>query len=252
MGCSVVLLKCQSWTVLLHERQQFRCQHLITVVCGSEIALDYNQSGTTMETKWTPNHYAASTKSVNLLNTTLRVAFSRSTPHPYPAISKPKCETWLVTKDNVIPASLIPSNVSSGPFQTLTKVKWLENGSCVWSPSLQTSSPQSIPDGGWWHPTPEQCLLVDAAVSKRLRRWRNLICLSSRRDVTSGCPGLGRSASAPVCCTRVLGLWIVCRLHPSVRATAETDCPASSLPTARSRSAFVRRGIQSLICHQKF
>ena len=91
-----------------------------------------------------------------------------------------------------------------------------------------------------------------AAVSKRLRRWRNLICLSSRRDVTSGCPGLGRSATAPVCFRRVLRLWIVCRLHPSVRATAETDCPASSLPTARSRSAFVRRGIQSLICHQKF
>ena len=248
MGCSVVLLKCQSWTVLLHEWQQFRCQHLITVVCGSEIALDDNQSGTTMETKWIPNHYAASTKSV--------IAFSRSTPHPYPAISKPKCETWLVTKDNVIPASLIPSNVSSGPFQTLTKVKWRENGSCVWSPSLQTSSSQSIPDGGWWHPTPEQVSACGrghlAAVSKRLRRWRNLVCLSSQRDVTSGCPGLGRSATAPVCCTRVLRLWIVCRLHPSVRATAEMACPASSLPTARSRSAFVRRGIQSLICHQKF
>ena len=119
---SVVLLKCQSWTMLLHERQQFRCQDLITVVCSSEIALDDNQSGTSIETKWTPNHYAASTKSVNLLNTTLRIAFSRSTPHPYPVISKPKCETWLVTKD-VIPAYLIPSNVSSGPFQTLTKVK---------------------------------------------------------------------------------------------------------------------------------
>ena len=150
MGCIVVLLKCQSWTVLLHERQQFRCQHLITVVCGTEIALDDNQLGTTMETKWTPNHYAASTKSVNLLNTTLRIAFSRSTPHPYPAISKPNCETWLVAKDNVIPASLIPSNVSSGPFQMLTKVKWRETGSCVWSPNLQ-----SAVDSWWWMVTPE-------------------------------------------------------------------------------------------------
>jgi len=156
MGCSVVLLKCQPWTVLLHERQQFRCQHLITVLCCSEVALDDNQSGTTMGTKWTPNHYAAATKSVDLLNTTLRIAFLRSTPHPYPAISKPKCETWLVTKDNVIPASLVLSNVPSGPFQTLTTVKWRENGSCVWSPSSQTSRPQSIPDGGLWHPTPEQ------------------------------------------------------------------------------------------------
>lgn len=84
---------------------------------------------------------------------------------------------------------------------------------------------------------------VDCAVKKRSRRWHKRIYRSWRCDVTLGCPGLGRSATVPVCLKRRTRRTTVDLDTLKRRAASSWLIPASSKPKILFRSSLLSRGI---------
>ena len=154
----------------------------------------------------TPYHDATPAKTVCFQYTSVRETFFATTVNTGPPITKRQTKSGFIWEENVLPCIAIPSRVrpycsraalwrcfSVEPFKgrRARRPHWCNLFRTVWS-EIRTLV------------LPGVSLAVCTAVTKRLRRWINRMCLSWRKVVTRGLPLRGRSGVLPVSLRRII------------------------------------------------